>query len=82
MTVMFHDLHENHNLHEDLHEDKVIGALFHEILYADDTILASTAAKTINKRLEAIERWEKVWNDVKYCSEKCRRSKSKIQDKK
>ena len=24
------------------------------------------------------KKWEKVWNDVKYCSEKCRRSKSKI----
>ena len=28
------------------------------------------------------KKWEKVWNDVKYCSEKCRRSKSKIQIKK
>ncbi|MFL2514901.1 MAG: DUF2256 domain-containing protein [Alphaproteobacteria bacterium] len=28
------------------------------------------------------KKWEKVWNDVKYCSEKCRRSKSKIQNKK
>ncbi|MDC3146652.1 DUF2256 domain-containing protein [Alphaproteobacteria bacterium] len=28
------------------------------------------------------KKWEKVWNDVKYCSEKCRRSKSKIIEKK
>ncbi|MDA8669102.1 DUF2256 domain-containing protein [Alphaproteobacteria bacterium] len=28
------------------------------------------------------KKWEKVWNDVKYCSEKCRRSKSKTQNKK
>ncbi|MDB4861623.1 DUF2256 domain-containing protein [bacterium] len=27
------------------------------------------------------KKWEKVWNDVKYCSEKCRRSKSKLQDR-
>ncbi|MEK9885672.1 MAG: DUF2256 domain-containing protein [Pelagibacteraceae bacterium] len=25
------------------------------------------------------KKWEKDWNDVKYCSEKCRRSKSKKQ---
>jgi hypothetical protein len=24
------------------------------------------------------KKWEKVWEDVKYCSDKCRKSKSKI----
>ncbi|MFT7121890.1 MAG: hypothetical protein ACJAZ9_002078 [Neolewinella sp.] len=26
------------------------------------------------------KKWEKVWEDVKYCSEKCRRNKSNSTD--
>jgi hypothetical protein len=27
------------------------------------------------------KKWEKNWNEVKYCSEKCRKNKSKILNK-
>jgi hypothetical protein len=26
------------------------------------------------------KKWQKVWNEVKYCSEKCRRQKLKLQN--
>ena len=52
MTVMFHELHDNHQLREDLDDDKVLGALFHEILYADDTIIYSRNPKTLSKLIQ------------------------------
>lgn len=55
MNVMFHDLHDNHELREDLDDDKVLGALFHEILYADDTIIYSRNTRTLYNLLHAIE---------------------------
>ena len=39
MTVMFHDIHENQDLRKALEKDKILGTLFDEILYADDTII-------------------------------------------
>ncbi|MDJ0511243.1 MAG: DUF2256 domain-containing protein [Crocosphaera sp.] len=27
------------------------------------------------------KKWDKCWDDVKYCSERCRRRRSQIQDK-
>jgi hypothetical protein len=31
--------------------------------------------------LQLAKKWEKNWNEVKYCSEKCRKNKSKILNK-
>ena len=38
-TVMFHDIHKNEKLRKAFDEDKILGTLFDEILYADDTII-------------------------------------------
>ena len=35
-------------LNEDLEEDKIIGTLFHEIVYADDTIIYSRKRETVD----------------------------------
>ena len=42
MTVLFHDVHSDEKLKKKLEKDQIIGALFHEILYADDTIIHYT----------------------------------------
>jgi hypothetical protein len=31
-----------------------------------------------NKPFNWRKKWEKVWNDVKYCSDKCRINKNKL----
>ena len=47
MHVMFHDVHKDPSLEEKLKQNKIIGAMFYEILYADATIcIAQTAAAT------------------------------------
>ena len=44
MTVIFHDVHSKVNIREQLGHNRVSGALFDEILYADDTIIFSEDA--------------------------------------
>jgi len=34
-------------------------------------------AHTCNKPFSWRKKWKKVWDEVKYCSEKCRRNKSR-----
>ena len=41
MTVMFHDIHSSEALSKELHEEKILGTIFDEVLYADDTIIYS-----------------------------------------
>ena len=42
---MFHDIHSDKRLDEQLKEDRNLGTLFDEVLYADDTIIYSTDSK-------------------------------------
>ena len=39
--------------------------------------LPSKICITCNKPFSWRKKWEKVWDEVKYCSEKCRRNKSR-----
>ena len=55
MNVLFHDVHNDPELEKILEDNKVIGAMFHEILYADDTIIYSRNAKTLTKLLNKIQ---------------------------
>ena len=52
---MFHDVHQETDKH--LLQQRVPGAEFDEVTYADDTICITTETKAMNKFLEAIE-WE------------------------
>ena len=53
MTVMFHDVHEKTD--EILRRNRVPGADFDEVTYADDTICISTSTKAINEFVKLIE---------------------------
>ena len=55
MTCLFHDVHTHHTLDEDLRAGRVPGQTEDEILYADDTICASTSKIALEKLLHAIE---------------------------
>ena len=55
MTVMFHDVHSDEQLEKQLEKDRVLGAFFFEILYADDTIIYSRSAATLTKLLRKIQ---------------------------
>ena len=55
MTTMFHDIHSRHALQCSLIKNKIQGACFDEVLYADDTICISEDTRTMNKLLAAIE---------------------------
>lgn len=39
--------------------------------------LPSKKCITCNKPFSWRKKWKKVWDEVKYCSEKCRRNKSR-----
>ena len=52
---MFHDIHLDENLNEKLEEDKILGTILHEILYADDTIIYSRNKETVEKLFRKIE---------------------------
>ena len=56
MTVMFHDIHKDEELEEELAENQVIGAMIHELLYADDTIIYSRNPETLTKLLQKIQK--------------------------
>ena len=50
MTVMFHDIHQDETLREELDKDKILGTIFDEVRYADDTIIYSrNSENTFNK---------------------------------
>ena len=55
MTTMFYDVH--HETNKYIKDQRVPGADFDEVTYADDTIGISTDTKAMHKFLEAIE-WE------------------------
>ena len=68
MTVMFYDVHQETD--RCLKENRVPGADFDEVTYADDTICISTDTKALNKFLEAIE-WEGFRYGLKLNKKKC-----------
>ncbi len=41
MTVLFHDIHKDPEVEEELNKTKIPNANFHEILLVDDTIFLS-----------------------------------------
>ena len=55
MTTMLYDVHQETNKY--LAKQRVPGADFDEVTYADDTVCISTDTKAMSKFLEAIE-WE------------------------
>ena len=55
MTVIFRDVHAKDNVRDKLKHNRVLGALFDEILYADDTIIFSEDAAALEELLHAIE---------------------------
>ena len=55
MTVMFHDIHNNEEHQKEMEDERILGAVFDEVLYADDTIIHSTDAKKVEKLLHKIE---------------------------
>ena len=54
MTTMFHDVHKN--LDNKLQTQRVPGAEFDEVTYADDTICIATDTRTLNEFAKAIEK--------------------------
>ena len=54
MTLMFHDIHKDEDLQGELEEDRILGAMCDEVLYADDTILHSTNHEKLTKLLHKI----------------------------
>ena len=61
MSVLFSDVKRNVDIKRKLEENRVPGANFDEVLYADDTILVSTDTKTIHLFLKEIdEQGEKI----------------------
>ena len=55
MSVLFSDVKRNVDIKRKLEENRVPGASFDEVLYADDTILVSTDTRTIHLFLKEIE---------------------------
>ena len=55
MTVMFEDIKEDSNLAANLIKNRVPGADFDEVMYADDTICISQDTKTMNNFIKSIE---------------------------
>ena len=55
MTTVMHDVHDNPELDHELKNNRPINHDIDEVLYADDTILCSTNAKTVEKLLHRIE---------------------------
>jgi len=68
MTTMFYDVHQETDTY--LSNQRVPGADFDEVTYADDTICISTETKAMNKFLEAIE-WEGFRYGLKLNKKKC-----------
>ena len=56
MTVMLHDIHKAEEIEDELEENRILKATFDEILYADDTIIFSTDADTVETHLHEFEK--------------------------
>ena len=52
MIVSFHDIHQDQDLEDELEEERILGAVFDEILYADDTMLLANNTKNYLKNIE------------------------------
>ena len=48
---MFHDIHDDETLRKELNKDKILGTIFEEVLYTDDTIIYSRNPETLQKLL-------------------------------
>ena len=55
MTVIFKDVHAQPQVHQQLQQDKILQAVFDEVLYADDTIIFSHTANALQLLLKEIE---------------------------
>jgi hypothetical protein len=55
MTAMFHDIKTDRDLEQSLADNRIIGSLFDEVLYADDTIIFSENAKMRGDFMRKIE---------------------------
>ena len=55
MTVIFSDVHSQPGLREKLKHNRVLDAMFDEVLYADDTIIFSECSEALGDLLAAIE---------------------------
>ena len=67
---MFHDIHLDKELEEELEENQVIGTMIHELLYADDTIIYSRNPQTLTKLLQKIQK-EGAKYGLKLNEDKC-----------
>ena len=47
MIALLHDVHNDPDLEKEIKDDIIFGVLFHEILYADDTVIYSRNAETV-----------------------------------
>ena len=56
MTVIVADVQSNHKLASETSKNRPPGMDFDEVLYADDTIIFSTEAQTVEKLLQEIEK--------------------------
>ena len=56
MTVMFHDIHQDEHQRENLEKDKILGTIFDEVLYADDTIIYSRNPETLQTLLRKMRK--------------------------
>ena len=52
---MFKDVHAKPQIHQQLQQDKILQAVFDEVLYADDTIIFSHSADALQLPLKEIE---------------------------
>ena len=68
MTAMFYDVHQETDKY--LSKNRVPGAEFDEVTYADDTICISTDTTAMNKFIAAIE-WEGFRYGLKLNKNKC-----------
>ena len=55
MTVIFWDVHQQPGLREELRHNRVLDAMFDEVLYADDTIIFLESSTALEKLLGSIE---------------------------
>ena len=56
MTTLFHDVKDKRLLASQLAGDRIIGAMFDEVLYADDTIVFSEDTAILGKLVRKIEK--------------------------
>ena len=84
MTVIFNDVHSKVNIREQLGHNRVLGALFDEVLYADDTIIFSEDAKALESLLCEVEKEGERYGmklNKKKCEALCVRGNDEIRFK-